>query len=247
MVIFVISLRYSKFGLTISFCEKLNGTENIIRMMTDGVPTLGTTAFVVAASGMQKKEKIAPVKVKFTPEEDAHLLQLVQQFGAKDWIKISSLIGTRNPRQCRERFKNYLNPELRRDQWTREEDDLLEQKYKEFGAKWNKIAKFFVNRSDNALRNRWMMIARHRAKAMNGRVSSGAPVPVYTPPSPPAPVVPVVPQPMVTLPVVLPIVKECPAYQTRWSEDSFEMFDAIQEDLSIFCENPFEVWSMNDF
>lgn len=216
--------------------------------MTDGVPTLGTTAFVVAASGIQKKIKVTPVKVKFTPEEDAHLLQLVQQFGAKDWIKISSLIGTRNPRQCRERFKNYLNPELRRDQWTREEDDLLEMKYKEYGAKWNKIAKFFVNRSDNALRNRWMMIARHRAKAMNGRLTSGSPTASYTPPSPPVPIVQPIVQPIVNLPVVLPIVKELPVCQTRLTEESFEMFDAIPEDLSLFCDNPFDVWGQfNDF
>ncbi|OHT00849.1 hypothetical protein TRFO_32417 [Tritrichomonas foetus] len=104
------------------------------------------------------------VKIKFTPEEDQKLLQLVQEHGSKDWIKISQLIGTRNPRQCRERFKNYINPELRKDNWTKEEDDLLLQKYSVFGGKWNKISKYFVNRSDNHLRNRWMMLARHQAK-----------------------------------------------------------------------------------
>ena len=200
--------------------------------MTEGVSELGNTSFVCATR--EKVKKPAPIKIKFTAEEDAALLKLVQQFGAKDWIKISSLIGTRNPRQCRERFKNYLNPELRKDQWTKEEDELLERKFKEYGAKWNKISKFFVNRSDNALRNRWMMIARHRAKAMNGRSNP----PTCSPPPAPQPIV----QPMVTLPVVVPIVKEVPACQMLQSEDSFEMV-LTQEEFSLFGGGPFDFWS----
>lgn len=207
--------------------------------MSDSVSAAGNTSFVCATEESHKKP--TPIRVKFTPEEDETLLKLVQQFGAKDWIKISSLIGTRNPRQCRERFKNYLNPELRKDQWTPEEDKLLEQKFKEFGAKWNKISKFFVHRSDNALRNRWMMIARHRAKAMNGRSSS---LTSCSPPSPPAPVV----QPRVTLPVVLPIVNEVPASQTLLAEDSFEMFRGIQEQFPDFGLDSLEVWdTLGDF
>ena len=185
-------------------------------MMTDGVSECGTAGLVDACEAEKKK---APIKVKFTPEEDAQLLRLVQQFGTKDWIRISSLIGTRNPRQCRERYKNYVNPDLRVGEWTQEEDQLIEEKYKEFGAKWNKISKFFINRSDNAIRNRWMMIARHKAKA----IAHPSSVPTFTPPSPPAVVRHAHPQPMVTLPMVLPIVKEIPVYQTTWTQDPFEM------------------------
>ena len=207
--------------------------------MSDSVSEPGNTSFVVAIADSGKKP--APVKVKFTPEEDEALLKLVQQFGTKDWIKISTLIGTRNPRQCRERFKNYLNPELRKDQWTKEEDELLEQKFKEFGAKWNKISKFFVHRSDNALRNRWMMIARHRAKAMHGR--SGH-VHSCSPPSPPAASV----QQMVTIPAVLPIVSEGPASHTALVEDSLEMFGSVQEDFPAFNLDNFEAWTaLGDF
>lgn len=104
------------------------------------------------------------MKNKFTESEDQKLIALVKKFGAKDWINISALMETRNPRQCRERWKNYLNPELRKDEWTKEEDELLLEKHNEFGGKWNKIAKFFSNRSDNGLRNRWMLLARRKQK-----------------------------------------------------------------------------------
>jgi hypothetical protein len=104
------------------------------------------------------------VKVKFTVQEDSRLLDLVRAHGRTSWQTIATLMGTKNSRQCRERYNNYLNPDLRRGSWTTEEDDLLREKYAEFGPKWNKIGQFFTNRSDMVLRNRWMKIERHRAK-----------------------------------------------------------------------------------
>ena len=108
--------------------------------------------------------KKTPPKNKFTPEEDKRLLEIVQLHGSKDWVHISQIMGTRNPRQCRERYKNYLNPELRQDPWTPEEDALLEEKFKQYGPRWNKISHFFNARSDNSVRNRWMMLDRHKHK-----------------------------------------------------------------------------------
>ena len=137
-------------------------------MMFDGVPETGITASICAASSSPSEEgsqsKGSSIKIKFTEEEDLKLLELVKKYGSKDWIQISKLIQTRNPRQCRERWNNYVNPDLRSDPFSNEEDLILELKYKEYGPKWNKISKFFVNRSDNSIRNRWMMISRHRAK-----------------------------------------------------------------------------------
>jgi hypothetical protein len=100
------------------------------------------------------------VKLKFTVEEDEKLKMLVLTHGTNSWAFIARLMGTRNHRQCRERWKNYLNPALRTDPWTLEEDQLLVDRYAAFGAKWNKIAKSFANRSDNSIRNRWQLMLR---------------------------------------------------------------------------------------
>jgi hypothetical protein len=99
-------------------------------------------------------------KLKFTSEEDAYLSQLVANFGTHNWHKVASLMPMRNPRQCRERYNNYLNPAIRRDPWTPDEDGLLLAKAKELGPKWNTIGQLFANRSDNALRNRWHQLIR---------------------------------------------------------------------------------------
>jgi hypothetical protein len=100
------------------------------------------------------------LKCKFTAEEDERLKMLVLAHGTDCWDVIAKLMGTRNHRQCRERWKNYLNPNLRTEPWSLEEDQLLVTKYAEYGPKWNKISRFFTNRSDNSIRNRWQLMLR---------------------------------------------------------------------------------------
>jgi hypothetical protein len=104
------------------------------------------------------------LKTKFTPEEDAKLDELVKALGTADWNLVAAFHGTRNGRQCRDRYKNYLAPSLRDYAWTPEEDELLIEKYSTYGSKWNKISPFFANRSDISLRNRWQLLQRKDAR-----------------------------------------------------------------------------------
>jgi hypothetical protein len=97
-------------------------------------------------------------------EEDERLTQIVANLGTKDWNCIAGYMGSRNARQCRERWRNYLDPELRNGEWTTEEDNILQAKYMEMGAKWNKIAQFFTGRSDLSLRNRMQVLERRSAR-----------------------------------------------------------------------------------
>jgi len=106
-------------------------------------------------------------KEKFTPEEDSYLLELVNEHGEDDWALISSLMKGRNTRQCRERWNKYLSPRVNTSPWSKEEDFLLETKFKEMGARWKAIAKFFSQRTDINVKNRWLKLERHRRKREN--------------------------------------------------------------------------------
>lgn len=136
----------------------IQDTPMIINIITPPVP------IVVA--------KKTSLKSKFTAEEDKKLMELVAKTKTRNWNEIAASLGSRNARQCRERWNNYLNPSLRNDPWTEEEDKLLLDKHAEFGTHWNKISKCFSNRSDNAVRNRWQLLMRHLEK--NGHVSSSS-------------------------------------------------------------------------
>ncbi|OHT10458.1 hypothetical protein TRFO_20274 [Tritrichomonas foetus] len=102
------------------------------------------------------------VRQMFSPEEDKLLLALVKEYGDKNWRMIAKKMENRTTRQCRERYRNYLSPNLTNGPWTAEEDLLLEQKNFELGPKWATIAQSFKNRSDVNIKNRWAS-NRHKA------------------------------------------------------------------------------------
>ena len=90
---------------------------------------------------------------QFTTEEDLRLVKLIQKYGTGNWKFISSQMGKRNVRQCKDRWENYLSPYLNKKEWTEEENQILIQKYKEFGSRWKEIATFFANRTQINVRN----------------------------------------------------------------------------------------------
>jgi hypothetical protein len=120
---------------------------------------------------------------KFCEAEDALLQRLVQSEIGQNWIFIASRLPGRNVRQCRDRWLNYLSPDLTSAPWTAQEELLLEQKCLEFGTRWQLIQPFFPNRSKNQIKHQWITKCRIAAAAqIDGPVAS---VQVKVPPSPP--------------------------------------------------------------
>lgn len=101
----------------------------------------------------------ANFKHAFSPQEDERLRQLVSIYGDKQWKLVAQKMPNRTTRQCRERYKSYLAPDIKNGPWTPEEDELLKQKYKEYGSKWSVIQTFFKSRSDVNIKNRWTIIS----------------------------------------------------------------------------------------
>ena len=111
----------------------------------------------------RKKGSNLKPRSKFTEREDDTLSQLVEEFG-EDWDIIVRNMRGRNKRQCKERWVNYLCPRLNVDPWTEAEDQLLLQKHEFFGSKWVCISKFFKNRTDTMVKNRYQMLLRKEKK-----------------------------------------------------------------------------------
>jgi hypothetical protein len=95
------------------------------------------------------------IRHRFTAHEDERLRALVGELGDGNWAEVATRLGTRSARQCRERFRNYLDPNLRQDPWSPAEDELLLQKFIELGSRWAEIGQFFAGRSEANIKNRW--------------------------------------------------------------------------------------------
>ncbi|OHT05631.1 hypothetical protein TRFO_26508 [Tritrichomonas foetus] len=109
-------------------------------------------------------EKKAHPRSKFTPEEDEVLKSLVTRLGTNDWQTISHQMGGRNARQCRDRWQNYLCPDVVNGPWSDEEEELLVQKFQELGPSWKQIASFFPTRTDINIKSRWHLRERRIKK-----------------------------------------------------------------------------------
>lgn len=81
--------------------------------------------------------------------------ELVKEHGAKKWSLIGSHFPNRSGKQCRERWHNHLDPNIKRDAWTYEEDEVIVRMHKESGTRWSEIAKTLRGRTDNSIKNRW--------------------------------------------------------------------------------------------
>ncbi|CAN1247869.1 Transcription factor MYB118 [Linum perenne] len=67
------------------------------------------------------------------------LIHLVGVHGLKSWSVIAKVFGGRAGKQCRERWYNQLKHGIKKDAWSKEEDEILIQAHKEFGNKWAEI------------------------------------------------------------------------------------------------------------
>ncbi|CAN6323316.1 unnamed protein product [Urochloa humidicola] len=92
---------------------------------------------------------------QWTLEEDTMLRELVKQHGKRAWSDIARQFPRRIGKQCRERWINHLDPEIKNTAWTEDEELLLVKYHKKFGKKWVKIAKRIPGRSENSIKNQW--------------------------------------------------------------------------------------------
>jgi hypothetical protein len=100
------------------------------------------------------------VKGNWTCEEDQMLRNWVGKHGPTKWAKCASMIVGRSGKQCRERWMNSLNPDVKKGDWSPEEDSLIFRLYNQLGPRWSEISKSVIGRTENSVKNRFYSTVR---------------------------------------------------------------------------------------
>ncbi|KAJ7456566.1 hypothetical protein FB451DRAFT_1276412 [Mycena latifolia] len=103
-------------------------------------------------------------KSAWTPSEDSLLIELYTTHGPK-WSAIARKIPGRTDDACSKRYREALDPNLKKDEWTPDEDAKLLEVYARIGGKWGQVGQE-LRRSGLGCRNRWRMLERLRTKSL---------------------------------------------------------------------------------
>jgi hypothetical protein len=99
--------------------------------------------------------------VKWTADEDKKLKDAFRAHGGKNWKDIALLVPGRTCKQCRNRWRDALDPSIRltngrAGKWTADEDKMLKNAVRTYGGKnWKAIALLVRSRTSKQCFKRW--------------------------------------------------------------------------------------------
>ncbi|KZF23180.1 hypothetical protein L228DRAFT_245914 [Xylona heveae TC161] len=76
----------------------------------------------------------------WTNIEDEILKASVSKYGLNQWARVSSLLARKTPKQCKARWSEWLDPSIRKIEWSKEEDEKLLHLAKLMPTQWRTIA-----------------------------------------------------------------------------------------------------------
>ncbi|CAN6329444.1 unnamed protein product [Urochloa humidicola] len=104
----------------------------------------------------------------WTVDEDLTLVNYITDHGEGRWNCLARAAGLkRTGKSCRLRWLNYLRPDVKRGNFTTDEQLLILDLHTRWGNRWSKIAQHLPGRTDNEIKNYWRTRVQKHAKQLN--------------------------------------------------------------------------------
>ena len=119
----------------------------------------------------ETREKGVPIRTcPWKEEEHEVILKFIEEHGTGKWSKCAKVVNAqlydnnfvRSARQVREHWNNCLNPNLKKDPWTSEEDKQIMALYKRFGRCYSRFTHDVVGRNENQIKNRLNLLLKYQ-------------------------------------------------------------------------------------
>jgi pre-mRNA-splicing factor CDC5/CEF1 len=107
--------------------------------------------------------------------EDEILKAAVSKYSMNQWARISSLLVRKTPKQCKARWYEWLDPSIKKTEWSKEEDEKLLHLAKLMPTQWRTISSVVGRTATQCLERYQKLLDEAEAREQQGGPGFGGP------------------------------------------------------------------------